>query len=46
MGPLLSILLGALFKFFQVMDNIGNLSMLNIQYGPLVLKVFEVIDSI
>jgi hypothetical protein len=46
MGPLLSILLGALFKFFQVMDNIGNLSMLNIQYGPLVLKVFDVIDSI
>ena len=28
------------------MDNLGNLGMINIEYGPLVLKVFDFIDSI
>jgi hypothetical protein len=28
------------------MDNLGNLGMLNIEYGPLVLKVFDFIDKI
>jgi ABC-type Fe3+ transport system permease subunit len=45
-GPIFSVLLGALFKFFQVMDNIGNLALLNIKYGPLTTMIFDVIDSI
>ena len=46
LGPLFQILLGALFKFFQVMDNIGNLQSINVGYGPLVSKLFDILDMI
>ena len=38
--------LGLLFKFFQVMDNIGSLQNINIEYGAFINQIFDAIDDL
>ena len=45
-GPIVSLFLGLIFKFFQVIENLQNLSYLNILYGPLMQYIFDLLEMI
>ena len=39
-------MMGVLFKFFEVIGNLGNLKLLNVVYGEIITIIFELIDKI